>query len=112
MKTEELLKSTLEKTELPVKEYEYIGTKPEYIVFNEEVEKAITHGDNYPEEMEIWWQVHIFSPKTSDFRERKRAVRKLLLNAGFVIGDIETLYEKETKTIHIVITCGIEESEE
>lgn len=112
MRSEELLRETLEKTGLTVKEYEYRGKEPEYIVFNEEDERGILHADDRPQEISIWWQVHLFSPETSDIRKRKQQVRNLLLKAGFLLESIDTIYERETKTIHVIISCNIEEMEE
>lgn len=112
MRSDVLLQDTLEQTGLPVKQYEYKGTQPEYIVFNEEDERGADHGDNRPQAMTLWWQVHIYAPQATDFRKRKRQVRNLLLDAGFCIGDIDTFYETETKTVHVVISCSIEEDME
>lgn len=112
MKSEELLKGTLEKAGLPVKPYEYKGAKPEYIVYNEEDERGCAHGDDYPGGISIWWQVHIFTPVQSGYREVKRRVRALLLDAGFGVGAVRTLYEKETGTVHVVISCNIIEDME
>ena len=78
MKSDELLKETLSKTSLPVKPYEYKGTKPEYIVYNEEDERGTAHADDRPQVMSVWWQVHLFTPVTSDYRKKKREIRKML----------------------------------
>ena len=110
--SEELLKNTLKSIGLPVAYFQYKGTKPQYIVYNEETEQPSNYGDNKPLESIAWWQVHIFSTKEIDFRNWKKETKKLLLKAGFTVTDIETLYEKETETIHVVICCHIEESEE
>lgn len=112
MSSDKLLEQTLQKTGLPVKYYEYEGVKPEYIIYNEEAEEPADHGDNHPIHNIIWWQVHIFTPKTSDFRKYKRNVIKDLRAAGFYVTDNATMYEKETKTIHVIISCHNEESEE
>lgn len=112
MRSGEFLERTLEPLGLPVKYFEYAGTKPEYIVYNEEVEQPANYADNRPQNHVTWWQVHIFAPKVSDFRTYKEKAKGLLQEAGFYITDIRTLYEKETKTIHVVICCHIGETEE
>lgn len=112
MKSDELLLTTLQQTGLPVKQYEYKGTKLEYIVFNEEDERSTLHADDLPQELSLWWQVHLYAPVTSNYRSVKRRIRNLLLGAGFLIGEIDTLYEKETGTIHVVISCNVEEDME
>lgn len=108
----ELLEGALSKAGLPVKYYDYEGASPEYIVYNEEAEEPANYGNNKPLNKITWWQVHIFTPKTSDFRSYKKAVKKELQESGFFVTDITTLFEKETKTIHVVISCHIGESEE
>lgn len=111
MNSAEKLEEVLKKTGLPVKYYEYGGTKQEYIIYNEEAEESTNHGDNRPLNNIVWWQVHIFAPKDSEFRAYKNKTRTELLKAGYMVTDIVTLYEKETKTIHVVISCHIGEME-
>lgn len=113
MTADVLLQQVLEKTGLPVKQYEYKGAKPEYILFNEADERGICHADDRPQAVSLWWQVHIFAPKESDYRARKRQVRQLLIEAGVILGNINTLHEQETETMHVVISCNtIENMEE
>lgn len=112
MKTNEMLEQALIPTGLPVKYYEYAGVKDTYIVYNEEYEQPVDFGDNESNTTVMWWQVHIFAPKNTDFRKNKKKAVEALKEKGFVITDIRTLYEKETRTIHVVIYCHIEESEE
>lgn len=54
----------------------------------------------------------IFAHKNTDFRKHKKEAVETLKENGFAITDIRTLYEKETKTIHVVIYCHMEEREE
>ena len=109
MKSDELLRKTLEETGLPVKPYEYKGTKPEYIVYNEEDERGTSYRDDRPGGTSIWWQAHLFTPIQSDYRRIKRKMREMLLAAGFGVGAVRTLYEKETEIVHVVISCNIVE---
>lgn len=109
MKSDELLRKTLEETGLPVKPYEYKGTKPEYIVYNEEDERGTSYRDDRPGGTSIWWQAHLFTPIQSDYRSIKRKMREMLLAAGFGVGAVRTLYEKETEIVHVVISCNIVE---
>ena len=112
MRSEELLQETLKQAGVPVREYEYLGRAPEYIVINEEDERGTLHADDMPQAIAVWWQVHLFAPETSDYRKRKRQIRRLLLEAGFLTGDTDIMFEKDTKTVHVVITCGIDEEME
>ena len=70
------LEKVLEGIGIPVKYYEYAGVKPEYIVYNEEVEQLADYGDNDPECHITWWQVHIFTPKTGKFRDYKNCMKQ------------------------------------
>jgi hypothetical protein len=36
-------------------------------------------------------------------------MREMLLAAGFGVGAVRTLYEKETEIVHVVISCNIVE---
>lgn len=97
---------------LPVKYYEYAGTKDTYIVYNEEYEQPADFGDNESQDCIMWWQLHLFAPKDSDFRKHKEKLLDSLKSHGYTVTDIRTLYEKETKTIHVIIYCHITEREE
>lgn len=113
MRSDETLKETLEKTGLPVKYYQYKGTSEEYIVYNEEDERCTNHADDQPGAVSLWWQVHLFAPETYDFRKEKRKIRNLLIKAGFGVRDAKTIYEEETRIVHVVISCNaVEEMEE
>lgn len=111
MRSEDILKNILEITGLPVSYWEYNGIKPEYIVYNEEAEQAANYGDNKPQNAIVWWQVHIFTPKSGEFRKYREMLKTALRKAGFSVSEIVTLYEKETGTIHVVIPCHMGESE-
>lgn len=112
MRSEKVLTAALETTGLPVRYYEYAGVNPEYIVYNEEANELTNYADNKPQNEITWWQVHIFAPKDGDFRQHRETVKHALLQAGFTVSEVVTLYETETKTIHVVILCHMEESEE
>lgn len=113
MRTDERLEQALAPVGLPVKYYEYAGTKDTYIVYNEEYEQPTDFGDNQSQNTMMWWQVHIFAPKAADFRKYKKMAVEELKESGFTVTDIRTLYEyeKETKTIHVVICCHMESEE-
>lgn len=108
----EFLEETLKHVGIPVKYYEYLGIEPIYLVYNEAAEKPTNYGDNQALARVIWWQVHLFSPKEHNFREIRARTEELLRDAGFTITEIRSLFERETKTIHTVIYCCKEESEE
>ena len=106
------IENILKTVGIPVKYYEYSGTGKEYIVYNEELEQPVNYSDNLPRNRIIYWQVHLFTPKSSDFRQKKNQIVKILKDAGYLVTDFRTLFERETKTIHVVISCHEGESEE
>lgn len=112
MRADKRLETVLDQVGLPVKYYEYLGKEPVYIVYNEEAEEPVNFGDNRALHSVTWWQVHLFAPKDSEFREHKKKITESLRTEGYAVTDIATLYEKETKTIHVVISCHYGESEE
>ncbi len=112
MKSDKLLEETLKKTGLPVKQYQYAGREDVYIVFNEEDERPEGYADDQPERISIWWQIHLFTDQSYDYRGKKREIRKLLMDAGFTVREANTLFEKETKTMHVVLSCNIKEDME
>lgn len=112
MRSDGILQEALEQTGVPVKQYEYKGTRTEYIVFNEEDERCTAHADDGPQAVSIWWQVHLFAPETFGYRVMKRRIRLLLLKAGFTVREAVTLREEETGTIHIIISCNMMEDME
>lgn len=105
------LETALKEIGIPVKYYEYLGTKDEYIVYNEEAEQQTEYGDNISHNRVTWWQIHIFTGKNGDFRGYKDKAIQLLISNGFNVTDIQTLFEDETdtKTMHVVISVHIEE---
>ncbi len=109
MSSAQLLEQILKETHLPVRYFQYDGTQETYIVYNEVLEKAANFADNRAQNRITWWQVHIFTPKRTDFRTHKKKAMELLEKAGFRTGAVTTLYEKETQTIHVVIPCHTEE---
>lgn len=106
------LEEVLRGSALPVAYWQYDGQKEIYIVYNEEAEQPANHADNRPRNRVLWWQVHLFAPKSEDFREKKKQIVRLLRDAGYNVTNITTLYEKETRTIHVVIPCHMGEKEE
>lgn len=111
MSGKDLLEAILKESGLPVKYYAYEGTNDQYIVYNEEAEQPVNYGNNRPLNTVTWWQVHIFSPKSGDFRTIKENIKRSLQRENFVVTDITTLYEEETETIHVILSCHMGERE-
>jgi hypothetical protein len=104
--------NALKQIGLPVKPNEYKGTATSYIVVNEEAESLTNYANDLPQTHVEWWQVHLFSPINESYQERKMDILHLLIQEGYTIEDISTMYENETSTKHVVISARKEESEE
>ena len=112
MKSDELLKKTLEQTGLPAKYQEYRGTKEAYLVYNEEDERSIAHADDRPQAVSIWWQVHLFAPEGYGFPGYEEKTACPAPGSSFAVRDAVTLFEKETGSIHVILSCNMTEDME
>lgn len=85
----------------------YEGAPPpdEYITFNYVYEDDVLYGDDDPLADETAVQIHYFTK--GDPQEKKKAIRKLLRSADFVIQPTEQTYETDTKYNHIIIPAVI-----
>ena len=79
----------------------------EYIVYSPEVESAGYFADDEDQEWVQYMQVHLFCKK--NYMALRKEIRKRLKEAEFVVTDIETLYEKDTKYFHLCCECYAEE---
>lgn len=82
----------------------------EYIVYNPEIEEASLYGDNKDLEWVQYMQVHLFTKK--NYIKKRREIRKVLRKNGFIVTDIETMYENDSKYYHLCFSCYIEEKME
>lgn len=82
----------------------------EFIVYNPEIEEAVLYGDNEDLEWACYMQVHLYT--RNDYSEQRIRIRKALRKAGFMVTDIETMYEKDSKYYHLCFSCNIEEDME
>ena len=88
MSIDQLLKSTLAATSLPVYRSVYPGDEEgqpdpeEYLVFNYDTE-PVCYGDDEPEYDIYLIQVHLFAKPDINISKRIKQVRALLVGAGF-----------------------------
>lgn len=82
----------------------------EYIVYNPEIDVPEDYGDNAAGEWVQYMQVHLFTK--SNYLKKRKEIRKALKDAGFLVSDITTMYEKDSGYYHLCFSCNIEENME
>ena len=82
----------------------------ESITYNPEYEAAGTYADDQDQGWIHYMQVHFFTKK--NYIKKRREIRQALRQAGFLVTEIATSYERESRYYHLTFSCYIEESEE
>lgn len=82
----------------------------EYITYNYETQSAEVFADDVDQEWVYYLQIHYFTK--GNYLEKKKEIRSALREQGFLVTDIQPMYEKDTRYYHLVFSCQIEESEE
>lgn len=82
----------------------------EYIVYNTEFEKPELYAGDEDSEWNHYMQIHLFTKK--NYIKKRKEIRKKLQESGFMVTEIRTMYEKESKYYHLCFSCSIEEMEE
>lgn len=108
MNVNKLIIDTLKPFVADVVPTKYTGTNTTYIVFNYEDDRAKLFADDKPIIDVAYMQIHLFCPRTFNFQNLKKQVRSALFKAGFSYPSIQTFYEDDTETNHIVFQCEIE----
>lgn len=84
----------------------YNGKADEYITFNYADERPALRADDTDILDETTIQVHYFT--RTDPSINKKAIRRLLREAGFTIQSTQELYESDTGYFHVVVYAYIE----
>ena len=87
----------------------------EWITYNSELERPELHGDDDDLEWAHYMQVHWFKKgdgkRPVNYMGIRKTIRKRLRDAGFLVSDITTLFEKDTGITHLVFSCNIDEDD-
>lgn len=84
----------------------YTGTAASYITFNYADERPLLNADDTDIYDETVIQVHYFTK--SNPQTNKKAIRKALRSAGFLIQNTQELYESDTGYTHVIVYAAIE----
>lgn len=84
--------------------------KPDKYIVYKVNEEAVLYADDRDEEWGLFIDIHYFSK--GNYISAKNKIRNILRESGFIVTDIETLYENDTGYHHVIISCNLEESEE
>ena len=79
----------------------YTGDAPTYCTWNA-TEIPEEYGDNQPHAIHYLCQLHLFLPFRTDPTQRKRQLRRALLNADFTAPTVETVEADPDEGRHIV----------
>lgn len=82
----------------------------EYVTYNPAIDVPVEFGDNKDLVWTNYLQVHFFTKK--NYIKKRSQIREALKKNGFLIDDLEIMYEKDSKFYHIVFSCNIEENME
>lgn len=91
---------------LPVHANVYNGAADDYITFNYADERPALYADDVDTHDETTIQVHYFT--RADPSTNKKAIRRLLRAAGFMIQSTQEIYESDTGFFHVVVYAWIE----
>ncbi len=90
-----------------------LETPPDvWITYLSELDVPEDFGDDKDLEWVHHMQVHWFKKGLVNYFPVRKEIRKALQAAGFTIEDIIYMYEKDTKTTHLVFTCSIIEEDD
>lgn len=78
-----------------------------YIVYNPELEEPGYYADDEDQDWIASMQIHLFA-KGNYFAMKKEIIEKLR-KAGFILMDIQSLYEKDSGFFHVIFSCWKEE---
>lgn len=78
-----------------------------YIVYNPIMETPGLYAEDQDENWVYDMQIHLYTRE--NYLQDKKQIKEKLRNAGFVLDNIETLYEKDSGYYHICFECSIEE---
>lgn len=101
MNVNQLIISALSPLSIPVAANVYNGPAKEYITFNYADERPSLRADDTDILDETTVQVHYFT--RGNPQQNKKAIRRLLRDAGFVIQSTQEFYEDETGYYHVVV---------
>lgn len=106
MNIKERLIKTLQPVSLPVYPTVYQGKGDEFIVFVLADERPDMCGDDEQITEICAPDIHLFSRQ--DPTGKKKRIRRLLRQAGFLVTGTTELYEKDTRYHHVIISAEID----
>lgn len=108
MTVNEKIVQTLSSFGLPVTTDFSGGGANEYFTFNYADDRATDFGDDEPQHVVAYMQIHYFGPMEKDYLSFKKKVRRVLFNAGFTYPEVTDASVTADKIRHLVFECDIE----
>jgi len=100
-----LVISALSSLALPVEPNVYKGEATDYIVFNYVDERPALSADDTDVNDATTTRINYFTK--SNPQTNKKAIRRLMRVAGFIVSSTQELYEADTGYTHIIVECSI-----
>ena len=94
----------------PLKAYADHNPKKEseYVVFNIADDRGTVHGDDQPTQRVMAVQVHYYCPQGTNYLSTKKTIRDALHAKGFTYPTVQSFYETDTNSHHLIFECEIE----
>lgn len=108
MNINETIVSALEDLGLPIAESLYEGDDEEFLTFKIADTVGADHGDNDPEAITYFVQVHYVCPWEADYKAKRRAIRKALKAADFTYPDITDMSDSDARIRHFIFETQID----
>lgn len=109
MTVNEKIKQALSPLGIPVVADFYGGGKDEYFTFNYADDRAVDFGDDAPQHIVAYMQIHWFMPRQKDYLAGKKKIRNILFQAGFTYPEVTVMTEGDIR--HVIFECEIEDED-
>lgn len=94
---------------IPIKTDFHGGHDDEYFTFNYADDRATDFGDDGPQHVVAYMQIHWFLPRQKDYLALKKKIRNALFHAGFTYPEVTVMTERDIR--HVVFECEIEDED-
>ena len=97
---------------IPIEEDFFGDGQTEYITFTLTRDSAAVMADGEPAYETALLAIHWFLPRSKEYADTQKKIRRLLLDADFTWPTVTVIVEPDNKTRHIVFECEVENDDE
>lgn len=106
------IEAALSELDIPIEEDFFGDGNSEYITYTVVRDYAAVSADNQPVNEVTSLYIHYFLPRSKEYDETRKRIRKLLLDADFSWPVVTVIVEPDNKTRHIIFETEVENDEE